>query len=346
MKPILSILIPTFNRALYLERLLSELESQLRRAQVGCDVEVLIGDNASHDSTREVLEHFCSKNPYWVSIGHSKNLGAEANIVELLARASGVYCWIIGDDDLPRSGLLCQLLEALQRNSPSLVYLPSKWAADISTIQQDSINAFQFRQTTCLEWAKKHHIWTTFLSSWVFSVDQLLNGLSSIKAISTSIGSNLVQLGWILPLLVSPQSKIFVVDSPCILATSGNTGGYAILRTFVVNYPNLVHAHTRDLIRVRMALIGMAVRHYMPSLIVSVRFSGSHRDPGDSSGILLDSLKVLWCYPSYWMVCLPLLLCPAWFFKLLSKLRGIAKQVFRTILAPPSNASSSPICRG
>jgi glycosyltransferase involved in cell wall biosynthesis len=55
MRPILSVLVPTFNRASFVERLLSEIEIQLHECERGTHVEVAIGDNASDDATCHIL---------------------------------------------------------------------------------------------------------------------------------------------------------------------------------------------------------------------------------------------------------------------------------------------------
>ena len=47
--PVLSICVPTFNRARYLECLLEDLASKI--GELGCSYELLIGDNASEDET-------------------------------------------------------------------------------------------------------------------------------------------------------------------------------------------------------------------------------------------------------------------------------------------------------
>ena len=331
MGTVLSILIPTSNRVSFLERLLLELESQLSSAPADRDVEVIVGDNASVDSTQMVLKAFSARNLDWTTIRHASNLGADANILSLLSRARGKHIWIIGDDDLPCHGLIQHLLRLLRIRSPSLLYLPSLWSSNVSDIHMDPIDSLRYRQVSNLSCARELHIWTTFLSSWIFNADQLFDGLSSIPLISSGRGSFFIQLGWILPLLVLPQSTIYIAKDPGILATSGNTGGYAILRTFIVNYPSLVCKYTGSSTGIRLALIGKALRAFIPSLIVSVRLGKTYPNAGDTAGIFSNSLRYLWYFPSFWLLCLPALLLPVELIRLILSSFSVVKRGFQKL---------------
>jgi len=320
MKPVLSILIPTFNRAGLLSRLLGEIEDQLD-AVSGSEqsVEVLIGNNASEDDTQFVIDAYISRNQLWTGFQHVHNQGADANILHLLNSSHGSFRWIIGDDDLPIPGLLPYLVGMLASQTPSLVYLPSRWLPDISAVDVPPVSNLNVQPLLSLDVSKTVNIWITYISSWIFNADQLLSGLNTMEQIAEGKGTYFIQLGCILPLLVSPKSCILVAKETCIMATSGNTGGYGVLEAFMVNYPMLVNLYTRRSLRIRMALIGRAVRSYLPRLISSVRTSNAYHDSGDSSDVAFKSLKVLWLYPGYWFLCLPLLLLPAkWILNLRS----------------------------
>ena len=123
MKPLLSILVPTYNRASFLERLLLELERQTGTQDSALEVEILIGNNASTDNTSRLLQQFQGRNPKWKIIQNSANLGPDANMVHLIAEARGSYRWIIGDDDCPFPGLIVHILKLLRSDRPSLIYL-------------------------------------------------------------------------------------------------------------------------------------------------------------------------------------------------------------------------------
>jgi glycosyltransferase involved in cell wall biosynthesis len=114
MTPLLSICIPTFNRAHYLENMLQCLVREC--ATVGDQVEIVISDNCSDDDTAALVERFRGK----LRIRYhrnARNIGPAANVVFVPSLASGTYCWMFGDDDLLVPGALREVL-GLLRESP------------------------------------------------------------------------------------------------------------------------------------------------------------------------------------------------------------------------------------
>ena len=306
---LLSILVPTYNRAAYLERLLVRLEEQLQLVSTHL-VQVIISDNSSTDDTTSVVHRFSERNKNWIFLSNSSNKGADFNLLSLIRFSSGTYRWIIGDDDLPRHGLLPLLIDLIRLNSASLIYLPSLWAPNLSEIEVPPVTKLKYHNSSNLLAARSIHVQITFLSSWVFNADRLFSGLSNLETLEKGIGSYLIQLGWILPLMIDSSSSILVLADPCIMATSGNTGGYSILKVFLANYPRLVHLYTRGNLIIRQALIGPSLKSFMPSLVLEVRQGKTYHQPGDISGVFKSSLRFLWYQPAYWLLCVPALFLP------------------------------------
>jgi glycosyltransferase involved in cell wall biosynthesis len=326
MKPLLSILIPTYNRSKYLERLLRVLERELEASAISPDVEVIIGDNCSTDETAELVTRILPRNPLWKYYRRVANLGLDGNTLSLLSESRGTYRWIIGDDDFPRAGTIRFVLDYLRTEPVSLLYLPSRWAEDISGFEYDPITRLDFIPIRGLDCSRKLHIWVTFLSSWIFNADQLFSGLATLEEISANRGTQLLQLGCILPLLALSSAKLLEASDVCIYATSGNTGGYSVLRTFLVNYPRLVVAYTNKRISLRRALIGSSLTSYMPHLIHAVKTGKGFNNAGNSSGVLWQSMRCLWSYPLYWLTCLPLILMPSALLRILRRGRYLFGQ--------------------
>lgn len=95
--PVLSICVPTFNRARYLESLLQDLAANI--GGLGFSYELLIGDNASGDDTPEVVRRFEDR----LSIRYFRrpeNVGAYRNVSRLFEAAEGRYVVYLADDDL------------------------------------------------------------------------------------------------------------------------------------------------------------------------------------------------------------------------------------------------------
>lgn len=100
-KPIIQVCVATYNQCTFIETCLRSILDQ----QVEADVQVLVGDDASTDGTSGIVQALADK--YGSRLQHlrrEKNVGAFANMRELLLRGSGDYVARVDGDDywLPR----------------------------------------------------------------------------------------------------------------------------------------------------------------------------------------------------------------------------------------------------
>ncbi len=93
-KPLVSVGLPTYNRAATLRR---AVESVL--AQDWGELELVISDNASTDDTEPLCEGFRRADERVRYIRQPVNIGAEANFREALAHSRGELFMWLGDDD-------------------------------------------------------------------------------------------------------------------------------------------------------------------------------------------------------------------------------------------------------
>jgi abequosyltransferase len=97
-----------------LESLLSNLSEEL--ANIRDEVEVCVSDNASNDSTREVLEKFSRIVPLRYGT-NERNLGYDLNTIKVTGLATGSYVWYTGDDDLFLPGSVKRMLTNIKKNA-------------------------------------------------------------------------------------------------------------------------------------------------------------------------------------------------------------------------------------
>ncbi len=107
---LLTIAIPTYNRAEKLNSLLRELYP-LRGSQ---RVKIVVSDNGSTDHTQSVVfkwQEFYGSN--FSSIRNASNLGFDQNVISLYLGAKTDYIWFLSDEDLPELDELDETLELL-----------------------------------------------------------------------------------------------------------------------------------------------------------------------------------------------------------------------------------------
>lgn len=112
---LLSICMPTFNRAPHIERQLSFIVKEAR-PYLGCEIEILVSNNASSDETDRVIREIASEAGDVFSYTlQSENIGAICNMVSLIKKARGRYVWVVGDDDILRPGVVARVVGLLKQ---------------------------------------------------------------------------------------------------------------------------------------------------------------------------------------------------------------------------------------
>ena len=104
--PLVSIMIPTYNRA---ERLRRAVESALNQNYPR--IEILISDNASNDATNSYLRLITDDKVK--SFRQRENIGLIGNWNFLLNKANGAYCLMLSDDDELYSDAVKNLMVAV-----------------------------------------------------------------------------------------------------------------------------------------------------------------------------------------------------------------------------------------
>lgn len=122
-KPILTIAVPTWNRASILDNALSALLSQINQNKD--KIEIIISDNASDDNTNEVIKKHCEINTT-LNIIHNtqpENTGYYGNFHKCRQLSNGAYFWLLSDNDFIANDLVDYILEILLNQKPSFVFL-------------------------------------------------------------------------------------------------------------------------------------------------------------------------------------------------------------------------------
>lgn len=124
MNKLLTIAIPTFNRAEFLDHQLTWLAKAIKGYESEC--EILVSDNCSTDNTQEIIKKWQSilNNITFHSHRHSKNVGVLKNVAYCLKNASTKYVWAIGDDDPIQDRAISYIFQKIrENNSISLIFL-------------------------------------------------------------------------------------------------------------------------------------------------------------------------------------------------------------------------------
>ena len=118
---LLSICIPSFNRASLLSECLSSITNQLDDKSIRNQIEIIVSDNNSQDNTKEIVKKFQNK---YKNIRYFKNeatIHGDLNIIKSASYAKGQYLWFFGDDDIHYPWSVKTLLKIINKYHPDAI---------------------------------------------------------------------------------------------------------------------------------------------------------------------------------------------------------------------------------
>jgi glycosyltransferase involved in cell wall biosynthesis len=271
-KPLLTIAIPTYNRARCLrgnlEVLFDQLVGELR-------VELIISDNASTDETPTVVKAFIARGLQVRYLRNETNIGADANFMQCFEQAHGKHFLLLGDDDLIFPGGIGVILNIIRNDEnldmifltscPYQTFLQSKNEAPRRAIRSRVVlDPIQFSRLVNIR------------GDFIFISSMIINKSRIEKCIPESwphmFGSNIAHLALIFTALRKMERSLLVEDS--IL-----TGGIARVESW--NEPTAATVFVRNYLKAMELWLG----------------------EGESKlqKVLIDDLMVFWFRHWIWM---------------------------------------------
>jgi glycosyltransferase involved in cell wall biosynthesis len=113
---ILTISIPTWNRAALLKELIDQLVKQILDYKLEDKIEILVSDNGSEDNTQIIMKDLSDKNNFISYSRNNTNIGASGNVLKSMGLAAGKFVLFLGDDDRINKNSLTDLVNFLEMN--------------------------------------------------------------------------------------------------------------------------------------------------------------------------------------------------------------------------------------
>ncbi len=114
--PLLTIAIPTYNRAGFLKNLLDGIV--LQAEVLAGVVQICISNNASTDNTRVLVMGYMEKYPGLITYNENReNLGLDKNLMKVMEMANGKFTWMMGDDDTVVAAGVGKVVDVIKNNN-------------------------------------------------------------------------------------------------------------------------------------------------------------------------------------------------------------------------------------
>ncbi|MBB6112437.1 Glycosyl transferase family 2 [Mucilaginibacter lappiensis] len=294
---LLTIAIPTYNREVYLRRLLESLFNQ--QSDFKDQVEIIISDNASTDNTQAVIEDFMNRELKINLITNPENIGSDRNIAQCYAKAKGKYVVAFGDDDVLYPNSVAIILDIINKVKDfGVLYL--NWEVikkDKLIVESDILLIDDY-----LQFYNKVSHNSTFISGNVVNSKYV----SSVN-FDQYFGTSLVQWPFILTASLSEPYNIFHIQ-PLVGVQPDNSGGFSVCKVFGENLNQIVNEfdvnpktnRVFNLIKVRLLI------ESFPNWIY--RIKTTNHSFSDDNNLHKTLSPVYSKFPQYWFLVYPLII--------------------------------------
>jgi abequosyltransferase len=222
--PLLSICIPTFNRADYLKNTLNSITGQEKFSE---SCEVIISDNNSTDNTRDIGEYFAEKFENVRYYCNKTNIGADRNFLNLLNYGQGKYLKLHSDKSCFYEDKLNELVEYIEKVDHSVIFLLNENTKHKNKGICECNNFDEFVQIA------------SFWSTWMCGIILRNKEYKNLKNKDRAIGSNLIQTDIMFRILENCSSSLIINEKLLHEQEVESKGGYNLFEVFVCNYLTL-----------------------------------------------------------------------------------------------------------
>jgi len=119
---LLTVAIPTYNRSETLEKILVQLRKESNQNFL-----ILISDDNSSDKTSEMVKKYQKSMHNLIYHKNNENLGFSENVFKLYELTKTQYMWFLCDDDMPLSGSIENILNAINKYKPVVALFNCTW---------------------------------------------------------------------------------------------------------------------------------------------------------------------------------------------------------------------------
>ena len=327
--PVLSLCIPTYNRANLLRQAL-----EAAMVQANENVEIVVSDNASTDGTEAVLAEIASASPGICLrvFRQVQNWGPDANIYEAVKQARGEFVYILSDDDVLLPGAVEKLFslieaypncDAFALNIRSFAVRPDEDSPVWFAGDKDAVVLDRNAALACFR-----PMQLMFLSVFAFR-----RTLALARDYSQFAGTNLLQSYLFLDVLARGGGLV-VTAKPFLAQRKDNTGGWTFWKVMTTNLHTLMN-YAQEAGFPPAVISTLMQRHLTEDLYIATRYfklmppraSFTPRPAAYWDGIK-RLLRIYGAHPFLLFRLIPLILTPSLLLRQVRRLYHL-RQAFR-----------------
>lgn len=275
---LLSICIPTYNRA---EVLSQTLDNLFTNPDFNIDeIEVIVSDNCSTDRTKEVVS-------YYPSVKYYRNEKNESfyNLTTVMTYATGKYIKLFNDTFCFKDNTLKQMIAKIrlhESEAKNLFFYPN-FLHNHDTLKE--INSISSFFSEC-----------SYNTTWTASVGFWKKDFDMIDDKNRYASQHFPQLEWMYRIVKNGKPTIIYFEDLFEIVVPNKKGGYNVFQTFVIDYLDIVRNEKLNIViyeKEKYRLCRYFVYPWLLTLFVN--------DKGifgfDTKGVFKIILKKYWYEP-------------------------------------------------
>jgi len=230
-RPTLSICIPTYNRAEFLDENLSLIVAKARPY----NLPIYISDNGSTDGTREIVNRHSLLYDRIYYFRQQGNRGIDHNIATVLKMSQTDYAWLFSDDDRFFDTAIERMLDLLERHRPDMAVVNAVTNPDTMKPRIDSRSDLVYDDMALLLENICFHM--TWLSTLIWS-----RKLIEQAPFGKYDGSALDFIHALFSALASGKRRVVWCSEPCIYIAKGASISWKgrVLEIYAKNAFNII----------------------------------------------------------------------------------------------------------
>jgi len=221
---ILSIAIPTYNRAEYLDKTLQSIVNQNAFKNTN-EVEIIVSDNCSDDNTTAIVATYISKYGSKILYFRNEENLRDKNMELALARGNGLFLKLNNDTLMHRENTLDVLLDTIKSNisSRNVLFFLNHSFNKVPCIFCQDLNEFVDH--------------ASFYSSWIASFGIWKEDFDNLDDYGRYSELQLVQTDVLHRTIGNSKKKVYINNDLIFVSQDLTTkGGYDIITVFLENY--------------------------------------------------------------------------------------------------------------
>ncbi|MBA0884379.1 glycosyltransferase family 2 protein [Flavobacterium undicola] len=286
---LLSICIPTYNRAEVLDETLKKL---FFNPEFNVNlIEVIVSDNCSTDNTTEVV----GKYPLVRYYRNEENI-KDRNYSVVLEYATGSYIKLFNDTLLFKEGALKAILDRIEKH------------------RGDDSNLFFYGNTFLYSnceveicYKKKYLNTVSFLSTWIANFGVWREDFEKIKNKDRYAELQFVQVDWSYRIIENNKKTIIYFEDLFDVITPNKKGGYNVFDTFINKYLSIIKQEKFSLLSYEIEKYRLC-RYFVYPWLLTLFVNNKQFFVFDTNGVVKIIFKKYWyelyLYPmliSFWL---------------------------------------------